>query len=154
VADRFAGTFVKREVLQKSTIPLKNSLSRQSAECFEPSAALNSVELDRRGDDPGFTQALYLRLEEDFSPDDLFMDIEGHIRPGHDFVEVLTRQVAAADVLPVLIGPRWAELLAARTADPNDFVTIEIEAAPKQSKRVIPVLVGGAPMPRADSLPR
>jgi len=53
----------------------------------------------RRGDDPGFTQALDLRLEDEFLGSDLFMDVEGHIKPGDDFVEVLKDQVAATDVL-------------------------------------------------------
>jgi hypothetical protein len=107
----------------------------------------------RRGDDPGFTQALYLRLEDEIASGDLFMDVEGHIKPGDDFAEVLRAQVAATDVLLVVIGPRWADLLAARQGDTEDFVTIEIEAALDQGKRVIPVLVGGAAIPRADALP-
>ena len=107
----------------------------------------------RRGDDAGFTQALYLRLEDEFPPGDLFMDVEGHIKPGDDFVEVLNAQVGAADVLLAVIGPRWADLLAARAGDPDDFVAIEIKAALDRGKRVIPVLVGGAPMPRGDALP-
>jgi molybdopterin biosynthesis enzyme MoaB len=107
----------------------------------------------RRGDDPGFTQALYQRLENEFTADDLFMDVEGHIRPGDDFVKVLNDHVTAADVLLAVIGPRWTESLAARRNDPDDFVAIEIKAALENNKRVIPVLVGGADMPRADSLP-
>jgi hypothetical protein len=107
----------------------------------------------RRGDDPGFTQALYLRLEDEFTADDLFMDVEGHIKPGDDFVAVLNTQVVATDVLLVVIGPRWSELLTARANDHDDFVAIEIKAALENNKRVIPVLVGGADMPRADSLP-
>jgi hypothetical protein len=35
----------------------------------------------RRGDDPGFTQALYGRLEQAFAPERLFMDID-NIAPG------------------------------------------------------------------------
>ena len=107
----------------------------------------------RRGDDAGFTQALYLRLEDEFAPGDLFMDVEGHIKPGDDFVEVLNAKVAAADVVLVVIGPRWAELLGARQGERDDFVAIEIKAALDQGKRVIPVLVGGTGMPRADTLP-
>src|SRR5262249_46783318 len=107
----------------------------------------------RRGDDPGYTQALYQRLEDEFAAADLFMDVEGHIKPGDDFVEALNSKVATADVLLTIIGPRWSELLAARADDPDDFVTIEIKAALDQGKRVIPVLVGGAGMPRADALP-
>ena len=30
----------------------------------------------RRGDDPGFTQALYSRLEQAFPPQRLFMDVD------------------------------------------------------------------------------
>ena len=107
----------------------------------------------RRGDDAGFTQALYQRLEDEFTAADLFMDVEGHIKPGDDFVDVLNAQVALADVLLVVIGPRWGELLSARAADPDDFVAIEIKAALDRGTRVIPVLVGGAGVPRADTLP-
>lgn len=108
----------------------------------------------RRGDDPGFTQALYQRLEDTFTAAALFMDVAGHIKPGDDFVEVLNSQVAACDVLLAVIGPRWADLLAARQEDPDDFVVIEIKAAlSDRDKRVIPVLVGGASIPRSDILP-
>lgn len=107
----------------------------------------------RRGDDAGFAHALYQRLQDEFTAADLFMDVQGHIKPGDDFVEVLVAQVAASDVLLVVIGPRWSDLLTARQSDPDDFVAIEIKAALDQGKRVIPVLVGGAPMPPADILP-
>jgi hypothetical protein len=107
----------------------------------------------RRGDDPGFTQALYQRLEDEFATGNLFMDVEGHIKPGDDFVEVLNTQVAEADVVLAVIGPRWAELMMARAGDPDDFVAIEIKAALDQGKRIVPVLVGGASIPRADTLP-
>jgi hypothetical protein len=56
-------------------------------------------------------------------------------------------------VVLVVIGPRWATLLEARRGDAADFVVIEIKAAFDQGKCVIPVLVGGAAMPSADSLP-
>jgi hypothetical protein len=66
---------------------------------------------------------------------------------------VLKAQVAAADVLLAVVGPRWGELLSARSGDADDFVAIEIKPVLEQGKRVIPVLVGGASMPRADMLP-
>jgi hypothetical protein len=53
----------------------------------------------RRGGDPGFTTALYIRLEEKFGKARLFMDVEGHIQPGDDFETVLGQQVAECDVL-------------------------------------------------------
>ncbi|MEQ1618553.1 MAG: TIR domain-containing protein [Terricaulis sp.] len=107
----------------------------------------------RRGDDPGFTRALYLRLESEFSADRLFMDVEGAIRPGDDFVDVLNQQVKQSDIFLAVIGPRWLETLRARENDEDDFVHIEIKAALDQGKRVIPVLVGGASMPPPSALP-
>src|SRR5262249_22731154 len=65
----------------------------------------------------------------------------------------LNEQVAAADLLLAVVGPRWSELLAARKNDNDDFVVVEIKAALSQSKRVIPVLVGGSGMPHVESLP-
>jgi hypothetical protein len=81
------------------------------------------------------------------------MDVEGYTKPGDDFFEVINAQIASCDVVLAVIGPRWAELLTARVGNPGDFVVIEIKAAFDQGKRVIPVLVGGASMPRADSMP-
>jgi formylglycine-generating enzyme required for sulfatase activity len=69
----------------------------------------------------------------------------------------LQEQVAECDVMISVIGPRWLdardETGAQRLNNPNDFVRIEIESALKQGKRVIPVLVGEARMPRANELP-
>jgi hypothetical protein len=107
----------------------------------------------RRGSDAGFAQALYQQLESEFAVDDLFMDVEGHIKPGEDFVEVLNAQVAACDVFLAVIGPRWTRMLTTRKGDPRDFVAIEIEAALDQGKHVVPVLVDGASMPSTDKLP-
>jgi hypothetical protein len=81
------------------------------------------------------------------------MDVEGQIRPGDDFVKVMTAQVSATEVMLMIIGPRWIELLKRRANDAHDFVAIEIKAALEMDKRVIPVLVGGARTPSAVELP-
>jgi hypothetical protein len=109
----------------------------------------------RRDDDPGFVQFLHHHLGSEFAPSDLFIDVvEGNIEPGDVFPEVINAKIADADVVLVVIGPRWAALLEERQTDAtDDFVMIEIKEAFAQDKRVIPVLVGGAAMPRADSLP-
>jgi WD40 repeat protein len=110
----------------------------------------------RRGDDPGFTGRLFDRLEEAFEPERLFMDVD-NIAPGLDFVSVLEEQVAQCDVLLAVIGKGWIDAIdatgARRLDKPDDFVRIEIESALKQDKRVIPVLVGEAQMPRVEQLP-
>jgi hypothetical protein len=48
------------------------------------------------------SRTLYLRLEQEFPGESLFMDVEGHIKPGDDFVAVLSEQVAQCDVLLVI----------------------------------------------------
>ena len=110
----------------------------------------------RRGDDPGFAGRLYDRLEDSFSPDQLFMDVDD-IPAGHDFVQVLEDQIAECDVLLAVIGKGWANVQDGdsrrRLENPDDFVRIEIEAALRLRKLIIPVLVDGAEMPRAETLP-
>ena len=66
---------------------------------------LASIRHRGRDDDPGFAQLLYQLLEIEFGAANLFMDAEGHIKPGDDFVEVLSTQVAKCDMLLAVIGP-------------------------------------------------
>jgi hypothetical protein len=110
----------------------------------------------RRDDDAGFTQALYSRLEQAFPSESLFMDVD-NIAPGLDFVQVLNDEVARCDVVIAVIGKNWLgatdETGARRLDNPEDFVRIEIESALAQKKRVIPVLVNDARMPRSTELP-
>lgn len=110
----------------------------------------------RRGDEPGFAQALLGRLEQAFPADRLFIDVD-NIPPGEDFIRVIELQVVQCDVLLAMIGKSWLgakdEDGGRRLDDPNDFVRIEIESALRQGKRVIPVLVHDARMPRSDELP-
>jgi hypothetical protein len=110
----------------------------------------------RRGDDPGFAGRLFDRLHEAFEPERLFMDVD-NIAAGLDFLRVLEEQVAQCDVLLAVIGKGWIDACDAtgahRLDSPDDFVRIEIESALKQDKRVIPVLVGEAHMPRPEELP-
>jgi Domain of unknown function (DUF4189)/TIR domain/Putative peptidoglycan binding domain len=110
----------------------------------------------RRGDEPGFTQALLGRLEQAFPAERLFIDVD-NIPPGEDFVRMLESQVAQCDAMLTVIGTNWLDATddhgGRRLDDPNDFVRIEIESALKQGKRVIPVLVHQARMPHPDELP-
>ncbi len=111
----------------------------------------------RRSDDPGFALAVYQRLEQEFGGANLFMDVEGQIKPGDDFEKVLNDQVAQCDVLLAIIGERWIGALdehgKRRLEKSDDFVRIEISSALRLGKRVVPVLVNEAEMPRADDLP-
>ena len=111
----------------------------------------------RREDEPGFALALYSRLDQTFPSERLLMDIQGGTAAGQDFVQVLKDQVSACDVMLVLIGPKWLSAIdetgRRRLDDPQDFVRVEIESAVRLGKRVIPVLVHKAEMPRAEALP-
>ena len=111
----------------------------------------------RREDAAGFALALFGRLEQSFPSERLFMDVEGGIGAGQDFVRVIEDEVSLCDVMLVLIGPDWLtvtdEAGRRRLENPEDFVRIEVESALKFGKRVIPVLVHKTEMPRADALP-
>jgi hypothetical protein len=106
----------------------------------------------RRQDDPGFTNAIFQRLEMAFGRAQLFMDTGGYFQLGENFILALEAQVASCDVLLAIIGPHWLQTLKERDASTADFVAIEIQAALGQQKRVVPVLVNGADMPRAEEL--
>jgi outer membrane protein assembly factor BamB len=99
---------------------------------------------------------LFDRLASHFSRDMVFKDVDS-IDLGDDFVEVITTAVGSCDVLLALIGDRWLTMTdqdgQRRLDDPHDFVRLEIEAALTRNVRVIPILVEGARMPRADELP-
>src|SRR5215831_2995502 len=109
----------------------------------------------RRDDAAGYAGRLYDRLAAHFGTDRVFMDVQG-IEPGVDFVEAIERALRSCEILIVLIGKDW---LAADTGgrrrldDPTDFVRLETATALTRGIRVVPVLVEGVPMPRAEQLP-
>src|SRR5262249_21168504 len=69
----------------------------------------------------------------------------------------LNTQVAGCDVLLAVIGPNWLraknEAGQRRLDNPEDYVRLEIAAALARKIRVVPVLVDGARIPKADELP-
>jgi hypothetical protein len=110
----------------------------------------------RREDTAPYAGRLYDRLVAHFGEDQVFMDID-QIEPGEDFVEVINRKVGACEIAIISIGPKWLSVTDAtgqrRLDDSEDLVRIEILAALDRKIRVIPVLVGGASMPRRQDLP-
>jgi hypothetical protein len=110
----------------------------------------------RREDTAPYAGRLYDLLSAHFGEDQVFIDID-KIEPGEDFVEAIDRKVSACDIAIVAIGPRWLGATDAsgkrRLDDKEDFVRMEIVAALQRKIRVIPVLVGGAQMPRKEELP-
>jgi hypothetical protein len=110
----------------------------------------------RREDTAPYAGRLYDRLITHFGEDQVFIDID-HIRPGEDFVDAINAKVGACDVAIVLIGPQWLDVEDAfgerRLDQTEDFVRMEISAALERNIQTIPVLVGGARMPRRQELP-
>ena len=107
---------------------------------------------DARGDAGRLTDNLKLH----FGDKQIFRDVEA-IEAGVDFVEAINSAVSQCAVLLAIIGPNWLRLTDSqgrrRLDDPNDFVRLEIAAALQRNIRVVPVLVGGAVMPKAEDLP-
>jgi hypothetical protein len=83
----------------------------------------------------------------------VFRDL-ADIPPGAAFDAVLERELDAARLVLVLIGPGWLEALEQRLVQPGiDYVRIEVATALSKGKRVIPILLRGAALPQAGALP-
>lgn len=109
----------------------------------------------RRGDTAGHAGRLFDRLAHRFGNSQVFMDVDT-IRPGEDFAKAVVASVNACRVLVALIGDDWvsaSEEQGRRLDNPADFVRLEIAAAIARGIPIIPVLVEGAAMPRAEELP-
>ena len=120
-------------------------------------AASGGVFISYRREDTAYSAGwLFDRLSARLGPDRVFKDVDS-IELGENFVDVIMAAVGSCDVLLALIGDRWLTVTDAggnrRLDDPGDFVRLEIEAALSRDVRVIPILVDGATMPRADQLP-
>jgi hypothetical protein len=105
----------------------------------------------RREDSAGHAGRICEHLTKVMGGDRVFMDIQD-IAPGQDFAEKIESTIQACQTVIVLIGPRWLEDLKQR-AGTEDFVLREVSAALRRKVTVIPVLVGGAAIPKASDLP-
>jgi hypothetical protein len=111
----------------------------------------------RRDDARGDAGRLADNLKFHFGDKQIFRDVEA-IEAGVDFVEAINSAVSQCAVLLAIIGPNWLKVTDSqgrrRLDDRNDFVRLEIAAALQRNIRVVPVLVGGAVMPKAEDLPQ
>lgn len=108
----------------------------------------------RRADSDGWAGRLRDALHVRFG-DRVFQDV-GSIADGEIFSEVIDRALQACDVALVIIGPNWATASdrgGRRLHQPDDWVRTETSLVLNRKIRVIPVLVGGASMPRPEDLP-
>ena len=110
----------------------------------------------RREDGKAEARSIYQWLSRAFGRRQLFMDVDT-IEKGRDFRQVLDHTLAKCDLMLAIVGPRWLDARdpsgRLRLQGTGDFVQLEIAIALKRNIPVIPVLVDGARMPRADELP-
>ncbi len=121
------------------------------------SGYLPEVFISYRRADAGYAAGwLCEELARRFGADRVFKDVNS-IEPGDDFDQATRAALGSCSALLAVIGTGW--LTAAeqdgrrRLDDPEDFVRREIEAALDRGVTVVPVLVGGAQMPRPEQLP-
>ena len=110
----------------------------------------------RRSDSEGQARSLFRDLEASFGPKAVLPDVAG-LEKGRDFRKTIESRLKTCKVLLVLIARSWLdakdEAGLRRLDNENDIVRSEIAAALQRDIPVIPVLVGGAAMPRAIDLP-
>jgi hypothetical protein len=110
----------------------------------------------RRDDSGGYAGRLFDILSTHFGRDHTYMDLDT-IKGGDNFAAVIDEKIRQCDALLAVIGEQWLTLTGAdgvrRLDAPADFVRMEIAKALERKVRVIPVLVSGATMPRAEDLP-
>ena len=110
----------------------------------------------RRIDSEDIVGRIYEHLTQRFGTDAVFKDVES-IPAGVDFSAVIRHALEESAAVVVVIGKRWLDQRSddgRRRIDlDTDLVRREIEAAFRQGKFVIPVLVGDAVMPQASELP-
>jgi beta-lactam-binding protein with PASTA domain len=110
----------------------------------------------RRNDTEGEAGRLFDDLVSEFGENSVFMDVAA-IEAGRDFRKVIDESVSTCGILLAIIGKNWVDVKDdeghRRLDDPSDFVRLETASALRRDIPVIPVLVRGAKMPRAEELP-
>ncbi|MBW4460733.1 MAG: toll/interleukin-1 receptor domain-containing protein [Nodosilinea sp. WJT8-NPBG4] len=99
---------------------------------------------------------IYDRLVAHFGENSVFKDGDS-IPFGVDFRHHLEQEVSHCPVLLAIIDHQWLKVADAhgkpKLANPSDWVRVEIEAALRRDRLVIPVLVNGATLPEDATLP-
>jgi hypothetical protein len=110
----------------------------------------------RRSDAEAYAGRLHERLVTEFGDSSVFMD-QFSIAPGADWLWSVQQAAATCRVMLVMIGPSW-ERIADEAGHPrlhqrSDTLRLEVLAGLDRRIHIIPVLVGGASVPTASSLP-
>jgi hypothetical protein len=108
----------------------------------------------RRADSLAWCDRLSGHLALRFGDDLVFRDLDD-LKPGVRWRREIDASLGGAEVVLVMIGPRWfSKLQRRRLLDPGDVLRQEVARALRGPRRkVIPLLVGGAKMPHRADLP-
>ena len=110
----------------------------------------------RREDTAAAAGRVYDRLSRLLSKPNVFFDVST-IGGGEDFAQRISSEIGKSDAALVFIGDKWLEKgpsgAGPRLCEPDDYVRAELRAALLRQVLVVPVLVGGARMPRPEQLP-
>jgi TRAP-type uncharacterized transport system substrate-binding protein len=92
------------------------------------------------------------RIVEQFGPASVFQDSD--MLAGHDFRDIIEREIAHCDVVLAIIGPQWTSILKSRTRNKHDdYVRIELEIALAHGIPIVPVLLAPAQVPHERDVP-
>ena len=109
----------------------------------------------RIDDEPFGAMLIQRELSDAFGRETIFRSSDS-IKPGDDYVRCITRAIRRCEVMIVVMGRNWLVLDddgRSRLDDAADWVYREIALAFAHGKRVFPVLLGAARMPRETDLP-
>src|SRR5688572_16462992 len=103
---------------------------------------------------------IHEKIAQVFGKENVFRDTYD-IAGGADWRDVLDREINSCKVMLVIIGPDWANLAypngEKRLFDPKDVTRWEIATGLRRSREesitLIPILVTGARLPKAEELP-
>jgi hypothetical protein len=138
---------------------MTDTLMPESAETLPVETPLKVFISYRKADTSSAARLLYMSLAPLLGKENIFFDVEV-LKPGMNWRHAIRVSANSPGVLLALIGPRWLEALQARSQraaveDVDDVARKEIEYSLTNAVdvAVIPILVEGAEMPKADQLP-
>ena len=110
----------------------------------------------RREDSQWFSVLLHRELSAAFGANNVFLDTS-NIPPGSIFPAQIHNDIARCDCLVAVIGPKWMTVTdkhgRRRIDQPDDYVRGEIATAITFHKKILPLLVDGAPDLVREALP-
>ena len=111
----------------------------------------------RRGDGDFYADSLFDRMMAGVPDVAIFRDTDT-LKPGMVYSEKIDETLRTCDFLLVLMGKKWLNAAdkegVRRLEKSDDWVRLEIAAALRHGKTVVPCLIGGAAMPAESDLPQ